>query len=141
MIDYLKQNSSPQDEVYIWGTAPAIYFLSQRECPSRFVSNLGVISKWVPERWRQELVRDLKTKRPRFIVVARHDPIPTVSYTRKDSEEFLWEDYPALADLIHTRYRPALNLPDFEVYRLPGDSAAVSGRGARAPSEVAHEAK
>jgi hypothetical protein len=118
VINYLKENSTPKDEVYIWGTAPLVYFLAQRQCPSRFVSNLGVISTWVPDRWRQELVRDLKTKRPRYIVVARHDPIPMVSRIYKDSEQYLWSDYPALAALIRNRYEPAVNYTDFEVYRL-----------------------
>ncbi len=118
LINYLKANSSPKDEVYIWGTAPLVYFLAQRQCPSRFVSNLGVISTWVPNRWRQELVRDLKAKRPRYIVVARHDPIPMVSRIYKDSEQYLWSDYPALAALIRNQYEPAVNYADFEIYRL-----------------------
>jgi len=117
VIDYLKQYSRPDDEVYVWATAPLINFLSQRQNPSRFVSNLALISIWGPDRWRQELVATLKAKRPRYIVVGRHDPIPTVSYTMLDSEEYL-QVYPALADLLNNQYEVAVNFWDFEVYRL-----------------------
>jgi hypothetical protein len=117
VIDYLKKESAPQDEVYIWGTAAAINFLSQRRPATRFVSNLGLISPWGPERWRIELVQDLRKKPPRFIVVARHDTISGVSYTRLDSEEML-QSFPALAEFIGSQYRPVKNFADFEIYRL-----------------------
>ena len=116
-IDYLKANSRPQDEVYVWGTAPLIYFLSRREYPSRFVSNLGLMSAWAPETWRQELVRTLKVRRPRYIVVERHDMVPTLTFTMKDSEQYL-QDYPALEDLLTNQYQVDVNFWDFEVYRL-----------------------
>jgi hypothetical protein len=117
VIDYLRMDSAPQDEVYIWGTAPAINFLSQRRPATRFVSNLGLISPWGLERWRTELVHGLRKNPPRFIVVERHDAIPGVSYTRLDSEEML-HSFPALAEFIGSQYRPAKNLTDFEIYRL-----------------------
>jgi len=117
VIDYLKRDSAPQDEVYVWGTAPAINFLSQRRPATRFVSNLGLISPWGLKRWRFELVDKLRTKPPRFIVVARHDPIAGVSYTQRDSEEML-QSFPALAEFIGGKYRSVKNFYDFEVYEL-----------------------
>jgi hypothetical protein len=117
VIDYLKMNSAPQDQVYVWGTAPAINFLTPRPPATRFVSNLGLISPWGLGRWRTELVDDLKKNPPRFIVVERHDAIPGVSYSHLDSEEML-QNYPALAGIINTQYQPVKNFTDFEIYRL-----------------------
>lgn len=117
VINYLKKESAPSDKVYIWGTAPAINFLSQRAPATRFVSNLGLISPWGLPRWRSELVRSLTADPPRFIVVARHDSIPGVSYSKLDSEEML-QSFPSFADLLAKRYDSAQNLPDFEIYRL-----------------------
>ncbi len=117
VIDYVKKNSSPGDEVYVWGTAPLINFLTQRRNPSRFVSNLALISTWGPDRWRQELVCTLEAKRPRYIVVARHDSVPTLTFTMMDSEEYL-QVYPALADLLNRQYQLDVNYWDFEIYRL-----------------------
>jgi hypothetical protein len=115
VVDYLKANSKPHDEVFVWGTAPLINFLPQRETPSRFVSNLGVMSSWAPESWRQELAHTLEVKRPRFIVVERHDMVPTLTFTNKDSEQYR-QEYPALDGLLKDQYRPASNYSDFEVY-------------------------
>lgn len=117
-VHYLKNHSAPGDEVYVWGTAPLIYFLSGRQCPSRFVSNLGLVSDWAPPAWRDELVRTLKSKRPRFIIVERRDAIPAVSGTTLDSEEYLVR-YPALACLLHRRYRRVKALGNFIVYARP----------------------
>jgi hypothetical protein len=117
VVDYLRANSQPPDEVFVWGTAPLINYLPQRAYPSRFVSNLGLMSTWAPESWRQELVRALEAKRPRYVVVERHDEVPTLTFTAKDSEQYL-QVYPALAGLLQRQYEPAVNYTDFEVYIL-----------------------
>jgi hypothetical protein len=80
------------------------------------VSNLALISLWAPDRWRQELVRTLDEKRPRFIVVVRDDAIPAVSFTGLDSEQYL-RVYPALAEVLSRSYQVDVNYWDFEVYR------------------------
>jgi 4-amino-4-deoxy-L-arabinose transferase-like glycosyltransferase len=116
IIDYLEKNSAPGDGVFVWGTAPLINFLAQRPSPSRFVSNFALISPWGPARWRQDLIDELDRNPPRFIVVARHDAIPGVTFTYDDSEQCL-EKYPALAAYIRSGYEPVKNLHDFEVYR------------------------
>jgi hypothetical protein len=114
-VGYLKDNSVPDDEVFVWGTAPLIYFLSGRDCPSRFVSNLGLVSDWAPAEWRDELVRTLKAKRPRFIIVERRDAIPAVSGTTLDSQEYLVR-YPALARLLLQQYRRVKVFRNFTIY-------------------------
>lgn len=117
VIDYLRANSLPQDQVYVWGTAPLINFLPQRGNPSRFVSNLGLISTWAPESWRQELVNTLEAKPPRYIVVERHDMAASLTFTKLDSEQYL-KIYPRLADLLQRDYAPAVNYSDFEIYEF-----------------------
>jgi hypothetical protein len=116
VVDYLKAKSRPQDEVYVWGTAPLINFLPQRENPSRFGSNLGLMSAWTPESWRLELVRTLEAARPRYIVVERNDQVATLTFTTRDSEQYL-QVYPGLAGLLQREYEPASNYADFEIYR------------------------
>ncbi len=117
VLDFLKANSRPEDEVYVWGTAPLINFLSQRRTPSRFVSNLALISLWAPDRWRQELADTLEARRPRYIIVVRDDAIPAVSFTGLDSEGYLLV-YPALAKVLNELYTPDVRLGDFHIYRL-----------------------
>jgi hypothetical protein len=115
VIDYLKYNATSSDAVFVWGTAPLINFLAQRPNPSRFVSNLALVSPWGPVHWRQELIGELNRKPPRFIVVARHDTIPFVTLTHDDSEQSLAK-FPALAAFIRNHYEPVENLDDFELY-------------------------
>lgn len=123
VVRYLQSHSVPGDKVYVWGTAPLVYFLSGRDCASRFVSNLALVSDWAPAAWRDELVQTLKSKRPRFIIVERRDAIPAVSGTTLDSQEYLVR-YPALASLLHQQYRPAKVLRNFIVYARLRASAA-----------------
>jgi 4-amino-4-deoxy-L-arabinose transferase-like glycosyltransferase len=116
VIEYLKTHSSADDEVYVWGTAPLINFLSERRSPTRFVSNLGLISPWGPAHWREELVEGLNANPPLHIVVARRDAIPTVSQSDLDSEQKL-AAFPALAELMARRYAPCERSTNFTVYR------------------------
>lgn len=115
VIGYLRIHSAPGDQVYVWGTAPLIYFLAARECPSRFVSNLGLVSEWAPQAWRNQLVRTLRNKRPMFVIVERHDAIPAVSGTTLDSQEYLIR-YPALGQLLIHHYRKVESFKSFIIY-------------------------
>jgi len=125
VIHYLREHAAAGDSVFIWGTAPLIYFLSGHECPTRFVSNLGLISAWAPATWRTELISDLRKAPPRYIVVERHDAISAVSSTTLDSQEFLVR-YPALAGLIQSQYAPVKSFKDFVIYTRR-DSSSMAG--------------
>ena len=116
VIRYLKANARPQDQIFVWGTAPLIYYLTGKEPPNRFVTNLALISAWGPAAWRQELVRSLKHSPPRFIIVARHDAIYGISYTPLDSMQYLAE-YPGLDNIVRTEYREVRPGRNFIIYR------------------------
>jgi hypothetical protein len=116
VIEFLKSHTAPDEQVYVWGTAPMVNFLSGRRSPTRFVSHLGLISPWGPDRWREELVEGLNASPPRFIVVARRDAIPTVSQSYLDSEQKL-AAFPALANFIASRYEPQERFANFTIYR------------------------
>jgi hypothetical protein len=120
VVHFLKDHSAPGDQVYVWGTAPLIYFLSGRECPSRFVSNLGLISNWTPAAWRDELVQTLRTKQPRYIFVECRDAIPAVSGTTLDSQEYLIR-YPAFLHLLNKAYSREKSFGNFTVYTRRND--------------------
>ena len=116
VIHELRQESVPGDGVFVWGTDPLIYYLTQLRPPTRFVSNLALISPWAPPAWREELIRDLNGSLPAFIVVARRDQVPEIAFTQLDSEQYLTV-FPQLADLISGSYRLMAAFPDFVIYR------------------------
>ena len=126
VIGYLREHSTPKDQVFVWGSEPLIYFLTQRSYPSRFISNLALVSPWSPPEWRWELVRDLEKSPPRYLVVARDDEVPYIAYNDLDSEEYL-DVYPELDIFIADHYEPAENLENFIIYRR--DVGAETGAG------------
>lgn len=116
VIDFVRAHSTVNDTVYVWGTQPLINFLSERHSPGRFVSNLPLVASWGPERWRAELVRDLQVAPPLFVVVARHDAVPSITDELRDSEQFL-ATFPSLEEFISSRYERAMRLRGFDIYR------------------------
>jgi hypothetical protein len=116
VIDYLEKNARPSDGVYLWGSNCLIYYLSGHQAPTRFVSNLGIISLWAQPSWREELVRDLRNAQPRFIIVTRRDALPTITYVNLDSENYL-KVFPKLNSFITENYKPVADFDAFVVYR------------------------
>lgn len=121
VIDELQESLQPGDQVFVWGTDPLIYFLTDRQPLTRFVSNLPLMSPWGPIEWKDELVSDLVRSHPRFIVVSRNDQVPDITFTQMDSEQDL-KDYKSLEDLISTSYERVGVSPNYELYRLKAQS-------------------
>jgi hypothetical protein len=115
-VHYLKQNLRPGEGVFLWGAHSLIYYLSGSRPLTRFVSNLGLMSTWSPPSWREELLRDLEKSPPRFIVVARGDQLPSITYTLLDSEQYL-KVFPRLNGFIQDHYSPVADFNSFVVYR------------------------
>ncbi len=115
VIEYVRKDSVPSDKVFVWGCDPLIYFGSQRSSPTRFICNYPLISPWGPPAWRSELMRSLKKSPPRFIVIARDDQQPGITFRNWDSEGFL-QTFPELAGFIRNYYRLNKNFLYFSVY-------------------------
>ena len=117
VIEYLRENSTPKDGVFIWGSEPLIYFLAQRNPPTRFVSNLGLPSLWTPPAWRLELMRDLQASPPQYIIVECEDWVPMISFNFLDSEEYLQRRFPSLLRFVTDRYQKVADFKAFVIYR------------------------
>jgi len=122
VIHALRGLSSRGDGLFVWGTAPLIYYLTGLRPPTRFaVTNHPLISPWAPAEWREELVQDLQKSPPAFLVVERGDQVPGISLTNLDSEQFL-ALYPRLSRFVSCSYDFMAEFRNFVVYRrkLPG---------------------
>ena len=117
VIHYLQAQAAPSDHVFLFGGHTLICYLSGRPCVTRFVSNLGLMSLWTPSTWRQEVVNKLHEEPPSWIVVARHDALPSITFVNLSSDEYIAERYPALASFIGERYRVAADFDAFTIYR------------------------
>jgi hypothetical protein len=117
VLRLLRTDSSPGDGLYVWGTAPLLYFLSGLRPPTRFIPNHPLMSPWAPAAWKQELIADLRKSPPAFLVVARQDSTESVTSTHLDSEQYL-QVFRELQEVISSFYQPEATFDEFVVYRL-----------------------
>jgi hypothetical protein len=77
VIQYIKTRTNPQDKIYsLGGIESVIYFLSQRESPSRFIFSWILFSYAhgrapMSEAYRRELLADIEKDPPAYIVTVR----------------------------------------------------------------------
>jgi hypothetical protein len=116
VMHYLEKNAQASDDIFLWGYTSSIYYFSGHQAPTRFVSTLGFVSPWCPPSFREELVRGLRNAQPRFVIVARHDALPSVNYANLDSEKYL-KRFPELDSFITQNYSPVADFDSFVVYR------------------------
>ena len=119
VIHYLEKNAKRSDNIYLWGSNCLIYYLTGRQAPTRFVSNLGIVSLWVQPSWREELMRDLRNTQPPFIIVTRGDALPTITYVNLDSEKYL-RTFPEFDSFITNNYKAAADFGSFVIYEREG---------------------
>ncbi len=125
VVKFLRQHPAPPGGVYVWGNEPLIYFLSGHSPPTRFVWNLALIAPWRLPGWRGELLHDLRRAQPLYLIVARHDAVPTLSGTLEDSEQAL-RAFPALAAFVSSGYRLQQADGDFLIYGRKGSARSVT---------------
>ncbi len=140
VIHYLQKRSAPGDGLFVWGTHPLLYFLTGLHSPTRFVPNHPLISPWGPPAWREELMSSLEKSPPSFIVVARRDALPSVTFSRLDSEQLL-KSFPELNAFISESYQAVATFPYFVIYRrnaLPfnGPNTGLTGSDQNMPNLV-----
>jgi len=135
VIDSLRRLSRPGDGVFIWGTAPLIYYMTGLRPPTRFVSNIPLISAWGPPEWRDELVRDLKKRPPEFLVVAEDDKIPDIALNSLDSDQYLAQ-YPELSGFIFTNYSFTADYPHYLLYRRRRPPSKSANAGLKASATI-----
>jgi len=116
MIHLLKQHSSAGDDLFVWGAYPLLYYRTGLTPATRFIVNFPFIAPWGPAIWRKQLLTTLQKSPPSFIVVGKHDQLPSVTFTQMDSQQYL-KEFPQLSNFIHGRYKLVATLTDFVLYQ------------------------
>ena len=124
LVDYVRSNSGPEDQLFIWGFWPVSYFWLDRPLVSRFAENPGLRATWAPQSWRDELMEDLLADPPRYIAVARGDNQPWLVGNAQTSDEHLRYSFPELRRFIEEQYVPVRDLGLFLLYERTAPSAA-----------------
>jgi hypothetical protein len=125
LVDYVRAHSNENDQIFVWGLWPQVYFWLDRPLVDRFVVNSGLRATWAPQSWRRELMADLTANPPRFFAVARGDRQPWLAGTTETSDEHLRDHFPELNNLLASQYRPVRDFGLFLLYeRLPASVRA-----------------
>ncbi|HEY8943415.1 MAG TPA: glycosyltransferase family 39 protein, partial [Polyangiaceae bacterium] len=111
----LRERTSPDETVFVWGFEPVIYWLSDRTPASRFIYNVPQRSPWEREYARSELMKDLSRGRPAALVVQQRDVFPSVTGRALDSKGELAE-FPELTRMLDADFSYSDNVQDFELY-------------------------
>lgn len=127
VADYIRERTTPDDYIFVWGFCPQIYVLAHRRPASRFIfcnfltgrmteshrhfdPNLET-SDWVtPGSW-ELLLDDLHTRRPQFII----DTSPS-NYLRY--AKYPIGKYKHLQKFLEMNYRLEKEISSMRVYRL-----------------------
>lgn len=131
---YLHENTSEDEPILLWGPGPMVYYSAQRVAVSRFFittpflcvddgaapDDFKMVSQCktrstspVQERFRQELITDITTRRPKYIVAA----------SSPDSLK-MWEgasfapDFPELRSILQRDYHVEKTIGRWALFRL-----------------------
>jgi hypothetical protein len=117
VASYVQDRTDTDEGVFIWGFEPLVYFLADRRPASRFIYTVPLVTDWSPPEWREELIRDLADKPPRYILILHNDRLPWMTGRRDDSAAQLLS-FPALRGVLDERYEKESTIEDFTVWRL-----------------------
>ncbi len=112
---FLRDRVAADRRVFVWGFEPVIYDLADRSPATRYLYDVPQRVAWARDRERQILMDDLAAGSPAAIVVERRDVFPMVTGDAIDSADTL-RGFPALTELLASRFALAATIEDFEVY-------------------------
>ena len=142
---YIRERSAPSEKILVYDYLPSVYWFADRRAPTRHHMNFDV-ARELPDdygRWfsretealrrnREELLRDLTARPPRFIVRARWER-PRVWDSALNPRNVygdpmnyaLWRTplFPDLKDFVDRHYRPAKDAPDTPLSILERDDS------------------
>ena len=112
---YIRERTASDDYVFVWGHYAAVYYLADRQNPTRFGMDPPLSLDHPKQReWQQECMQDLTAHPPTYVVVATADAItPLESETSKQQ----LANFPEFAALLETGYTFDRSVGDFEVYK------------------------
>lgn len=115
--DYVANHTEVKDGIYIWGIEPLIYYLSGRECISRFTYNTPLCWKGANASYLNEFVSELNDANPKLILVAKRDPMYDITGFHEDSEQLL-QRFPEFKALLDNNYLIKDEIQEFKIYEL-----------------------
>ncbi|RPI18798.1 MAG: hypothetical protein EHM58_04080 [Ignavibacteriae bacterium] len=116
-VNYINSKTTKQDFVYIWGFDPVVYYLSGRECASRFIYNFPLYWKKDNAAFRRELITELKQRKPKIVLISKNDQLYLLSGYFEDSKQMV-ERFPELKQFVNDNYVFDHQTQNFDYYEL-----------------------
>lgn len=110
---YIRERTSPQDTILIWGNAPVLYLHADRRAASRFLSTayLSLPSSGVD--YRKIFLTELATNKPRYFVLVKNGSItPGLPGSLESFRQF-----DELKALVQTEYQVEKETESYAVFR------------------------
>ncbi len=83
---YLKKVTTPEDTITVWGWESVIYFLAQREAPTRFALPFAFyLDTPYLDEYASNLIKEVQARPPAFIVDLRDPGMPLIDGRTGDS--------------------------------------------------------
>lgn len=97
VAEYLVKHTLPEERIFVWGTEPAIYSLSQRLPVGRYTVSYHIadFNAW------EEIISNLEKEKPKTIVKMTNEP----------------KKFPALESLLNYKYAPMQAFNEAVIYR------------------------
>ena len=107
--------TAANDNIYIWGFEPIIYWLSERPPSSSYIYNVPQRASWQSDQAWQQLWSDLKHRPPQLIVVQSLDAMPNVTGNRLDSADSL-PTFPNFERYVLDHYQKVKTIDRFSLW-------------------------
>ncbi len=129
VVSYIKENTSPQDKIFVWGFRPVINFASDRESPVAFLPYpLIHVDTPLTQHWADQFYVQFTTHPPELIInmiePADRERIPDIDsevrkqYKTKWKEVVLAHNYKEVLEFIHQDYVRVAVIEGTDIYRL-----------------------
>jgi hypothetical protein len=117
--DYIRERTQPGDTIWVWGHHTAIYALTERMSPTRFIYNepllmhLRVDNPW-QEQWREDALNDVYANPPVYILLTTFDR----TFFDFRNPNVAWKLIPEYNALTAEHYLKEYEFGRFQFYRL-----------------------
>lgn len=116
VAEFIVRHTTPRDLIFIWGFEPGVYFLSGRQPSSRFIFNYLQFETYSSGPYISQLLDDLTTQPPAYILLVKNDRLPWVTGSSDDSLSEV-KRIEAFSLLLSENYGQEGQIEDFEIYK------------------------
>lgn len=105
LIDYIHDNTDPQDKVLLWGFGRWLTYLIDRESPSRYVYQFALVTPgYTTDEMVDEFAHDLKFEKPKFIIETINYFVPLNSNQLLSYDSYVHLEYVDIVKFVEENY-------------------------------------